>query len=102
MILSGWRGMESADKEAELQTEEETGYKRFPLAGTSANIHRSARGLSSVRAARGGAEGVKGKREGGVMRVHHKRSPDSFPRWVLSPRVLCTAQSSPTCILSIA
>ena len=74
MILSSWRGMESAYKEEELQTEEEMGYRRFPLAGTSANIHRSARGLSSVRAAwGGGAEGVKGKGEGGLMRVHHER-----------------------------
>ena len=67
MRLSGWGGVEeSTNEEEELQNEGKTGYERFPLAETSANIRRTDRGLASVSAARGEQRvGRKGKGKGG-------------------------------------
>ena len=53
--LSGME--ERTNEEEELQNEEETGYEKFPLAETSANIRWSARGLTSVSVARGDQKG---------------------------------------------
>ena len=44
-----------------IQNEEENGHERHPLAGTLANILRSARGLGFVSAAQGWGEREKGK-----------------------------------------
>ena len=44
---------ESTNEEGGLQNEEKAWYERLPLAETSANIRRTARGLASVSAARG-------------------------------------------------
>ena len=70
----------STGEEEEFQNQEETGYERFPLAETSANMHQSNRRLASPGVARGGrgwGEKEKGRES---MRVHHKRSLDRFSR----------------------
>lgn len=45
--------VEKRTDEEELQSEEETGYERFPLSEAPDNICRSDRGLASVSAATG-------------------------------------------------
>ena len=56
---------ESTNKEEELQNEGKTGYERLLLVETSANIRRTAWGLSSVSAALGGQRvGGRGKGKG--------------------------------------
>ena len=85
--MDGIEQLEEVEKstyeEEEVQNQEETGYERFPLAETSANIHQSDGRLASAgvaRGCRGWGEREKGRES---MRVNHKRSLDRFSRWGL-------------------